>query len=141
MSQHDNLLMNYRFKVLLDNNTVSFSKVSGLNMEVETEMIVAGGQNHFGHIMETPVKRPHTLRMESGIYSAGRNQTLRKLRPGMYLQQGIVVMVCAAAGSVQLTYCAEQAYVTKWELSELSASSGSVLVNVFEAVYTKLSVS
>lgn len=138
MDPRYDLLMNYRFRVLLDNQVVSFSKVSGLQAEVETELLSEGGWNGFGHIMETPVKHPKTLRMEGGISQSGNHKTLLKLRPGMYLQQGIVVMVLGASGDIQAQYCAEQAMVTKWELAELNAESGSVLVNVFEAAYTQL---
>lgn len=138
MAEYKDMLMNCRFRVLMDNTVVAFSKVSGLNSEIETEMIPEGGCNGSGHILESPSKSPGKLRMEGGIYSAGEDKLLKNLRPGMYLQQGIVVMVLGRDGSVKKQYCAEQAYVTRWELSELSGEHGGVLVNTFEAVYTQM---
>lgn len=140
MSEYKDMLMNYRFKVLVDNTVVAFSKVSGLDMEVETELIPDGGCYRSGHIMESPPKSPGKLRMEGGLASAGAGKLLKNLRPGMYLKQGIVVMVLGRDGSVKQQYLADQAYVTRWELSELSGDGGSVLVNTFEAAYTALKV-
>ncbi len=132
--------MNYRFRVLVDNAVVAFSRVSGLNAEVETEFIPGGGCCCSGHILESPSKSPGKLRMEGGLASAGAGKMLKNLRPGMYLKQGIVVMVLGRDGKMKLQYCAEQAYVTRWELSELNGESGGVLVNTFEAVYMTIKV-
>ncbi len=138
MAKHNNYLMNYRFRVFLDNHEVAFSKVSGLHMEAETEVLPEGGSNCSGHIMRTPARGNRTLRMEGGIYRPVKNKMLSKLRPGMYMNTGIVIMILGNDGKARAKYCAEEAFVTKWEISELSAESGGVLVNVFEAAYTEL---
>lgn len=137
MDEHKNLILNYRFKVLIDNQVASFSKVSGLHMDVETEIISEGGHNGSGYIVEVPAKASKTLRMEGGIYKNSNNSLLEKLRPGMYLRQGVVIMVLGIAGVIQAKYWTERAYVTKWEVSELNAESGQVLIHTFEIAYTQ----
>ena len=139
LSTHKNLMLNYRFKVLIDNQVASFSKVSGLHMDVETEVISEGGHNGSGYIVEVPAKASRTLRLESGIYK-NSNSLLEKLRPGMYLRQGVVIMVLGKFGMIQTKYSAERAYVTKWEVSELNAENGQVLIHTFEIAYAQLKI-
>lgn len=134
---HGKLVQNYRFKVLINNNAAEFAKISGLGMDVETEMIAEGGYNGYGHAAVTPTKNNKTLRLERGVYS-GENNVLGKLRPGMYLPQGIVVMVLGRNGDIVKKYAAEQVMVTKWELGELDASGGQVLIQTFEVTYAEL---
>lgn len=139
MESHEKLMLNYRFKVLIDNQVASFSKVSGLTMDVETEMIAEGGHNGSGYIVEVPAKASKTLRLEGGIYT-NSNSLLERLRPGMYLKQGLVIMVLGAYGTIQTKYSVERAYVTKWEVSELNAENGQVLIHTFEIAYTQLKI-
>lgn len=138
MTEHE-MLMNYRFRVVVDNSVLSFAKVSGLGMELETEMLGSGGTNGTGYIAAVPAKHPKTLRLEKGLL-AGQDQILKRLRPGMYLQQGVVVMLLDAKGIPQVTYAAENAMVTKWEIADMDAQSGQVLINTFEIAYTNLSI-
>lgn len=133
------LALNYRFKVLIDNQPVSFAKVTGLNMNVETEMISEGGHNGAGYILEVPTKSSNVMRLERGIYKKDTS-ILAKLRPGMYLNHGVVVMVLGLDGEIQIKYSAERAVVTRWEVSELNAENGQVLVSTFEIAYTRLTL-
>lgn len=131
------MLMNYRFLVLVDNFPVSFSKITGLNLSVETELLTEGGRSQAAYILETPSKSPKTLRMESGVYNI-KNLILNGLRPGMYLKYGIVIMVLGSSGILQRTFIIDNAMVTKWEISDLDAANGQVLVNTFELAYTEV---
>lgn len=135
MNDRSTLLINYRFRVLLDNNLVSFSKITGLNASVETELLAEGGRSQHSYIMELPAKSPKTLRMEGGLYG-DKSAILNKLRPGMYLPRGVVIMVLDLSGRMQKKYVIDTAVVTKWEISDLDAGNGQVLVNTFELAYT-----
>ncbi|MCM1498002.1 MAG: phage tail protein [Clostridium sp.] len=137
MDESAKLALNYRFKVLVNNQQVSFAKVTGLNMNIETERISEGGYNGAAHILEVPAKSSNVMRLERGIYQKDTS-ILANLRPGMYLDEGIVVMVLGLDGEIQIKYSAEQAVVTKWEISELNAGNGQVLVSTFEIAYTRL---
>lgn len=139
MDIHGQLISNYRFKVLIDNNVVSFAKVSGLNMELETEMLLEGGHNGAGYIEAVPAKGAKTLRLQSGVLK-NANSIMDKMRPGIYLRQGLVVMMLDAYGKTEIKYVAERALVTKWEVSEIDAQNGQVLINTFEIAYTQMKI-
>lgn len=137
MDAHKKLVLNYRFKVLIDNNTVSFARVSGLGMDREMEMLSEGGHSQGGYLTAGIQKNPRTLRLEGGVYS-GDTSVLRKLRPGIWLRQGIVVMVLGKNGQTDVKYATGQAFVTKWEMADLDAEQGKMLVQTFEIAYTQL---
>lgn len=139
MGIHQQLIENYRFRVWIDNHKVSFSKVSGLSMSVETEMISEGGYNEYAHIVEAPAKSSKILRLERGVYT-DNNSILRKLRPGMYLKQGVVIAVIGGNGKTVIKYAAENAFVTKWEIADLDAQNGQMLIDTFEIAYTELKI-
>lgn len=130
-------MLNYRFRVSIENHLVPFMKVSGFNRSVEMEMVPEGGYSGMVHMMESPSKSPGTLRLEGGIYN-GKDAILNQLLPGMYLEQGVVVTVLGLDSSIQAVYVAEDAFVSKWEISELNAENGQVLVNTFEIAYSKI---
>ena len=137
MESHEQLVLNYRFKVLVENQVISFQKVSGLSMDVEMEMLSEGGHNNSGYLTAAPTKNTKTLRLQSGVYKQA-NSLLDKLRPGIYLRQGIVIMMLGTNGTIQKKYAAERAFVTKWEISELDAQNGQVLIDTFEIAYTEM---
>ncbi len=139
MDLHGQLVSNYRFKVLVDNNVLSFAKVSGLNMDLETEMISEGGHNGSGYIAAVPSKGTKTLQLQSGVLSKA-NSVMDKMKPGIYLKQGLVIMMLDMQGKTMIKYVAERALVTKWEVSELDAQNGQVLIQTFEIAYTQLKI-
>ncbi|MCM1180668.1 MAG: phage tail protein [Clostridium sp.] len=139
MDVHSQLVSNYRFKVLIDNHVISFAKVSGLHMELETEMLSEGGHNGSGYIMAVPTKGAKTLRLQGGVLNCA-NSLMNKMSPGIYLRQGIVVMMLDMYGNTEIKYVAEQALVTKWEVSEIDAQNGQVLIHTFEIAYTQMKI-
>jgi len=139
MDLHGQLVSNYRFKVLVDNNVLSFAKVSGLNMDLETEMISEGGHNGSGYIAAAPSKGVKTLQLQSGVLNKA-NSVMDKMKPGIYLKQGLVIMMLDTQGKTMIKYVAERALVTKWEVSELDAQNGQVLIQTFEIAYTQLKI-
>lgn len=139
MDVHSQLVSNYRFKVLIDNHVVSFAKVSGLSMELETEMLSEGGHNGSGYIVAVPTKGAKTLRLQGGVLNRA-NSLMNKMSPGIYLKQGIVVMMLDMYGNTEIKYVAEQALVTKWEVSEIDAQNGQVLIHTFEIAYTQMKI-
>lgn len=130
-------ILNYRFRVFIGKHSLSFMKVSGLNRSVETEVVSEGGYGSMMHIMESPSKSPKILRLESGVYR-GKDAILNRLCPGMYLPEGVLVSVLGLDGEKKVVYAAENAFVTKWEISELNAENGQVLVSTFEIAYSNL---
>ena len=136
MGLHEDLVTNYRFRVWIENQEVSFSKVSGLNMEVKTRMISKAGTSQ---ITAVPSKNPRILKLQRGAYKDGIS-LLDKLRPGMYLEQGIIIAVLGRSGEIVMEYAVDNAFVSKWEISDIDALSGQVLIDTFEVAYTDLSI-
>ncbi|MDE6433950.1 MAG: phage tail protein [Lachnospiraceae bacterium] len=139
MDIHRQLVSNYRFKVLIDNHVMSFAKVSGLYMDLETEMLSEGGHNGSGYIAAVPTKGVKTLRLQSGVLN-NANSIMDKMSPGIYLRQGLVVMMLDMHGNTEIKYVAERALVTKWEISEMDAQNGQVLIHTFEIAYTQMKI-
>ncbi len=139
MSEHTDIVLNYRFRVLIDNIVVAFSKISGLGMSRETEILSDGGNSLGGHMSPVVSKGPGTLRLERGVISKDTGIT-GKLRPGIYLSNGIVILVKGNKNKTLIKYGTGPAYVTKWEISDLDAEQGGVLVNTFEIAYTEFAV-
>lgn len=137
MDLYKQLLRNYRFRVSIDGKEAAFSKISGLSMDIDTEMIAEGGYNYGSYIAMIPMKNAKTMRMQKGVCN---DQLLIKLCPGIILTKGIVVMVLDGNGEIVIKYATEQALVTKWELSELDATSGQILIDTFEVAYTGLKI-
>ncbi len=137
MGARDKLVLNYRFKVLIDNNEISFAKVSGLGLDRETEVLFEGGHSQSGYIAASSQKSSRTLRLESGVYSDGSG-VLSRLKPGISLPQGVVIMVLGKNGRIDVKYATGQALVTKWEVADMDAGQGKMLVDTFEIAYSQL---
>lgn len=137
MDLYEQIVPNYRFKVLLDHNELSFSKISGLGMSVEIENIPEGGCNLESFFNVSTGKNSKTMRMESGVCRESTS-VLRKLRPGIFLPGGIIIMVMGFDGEVGMTYATESAIVTKWEIADLDGLHGELLIDTFEIAYSNL---
>lgn len=130
-----------RFRVTIDpkldeKSEVGFSKVSGLNVELEVEEIQEGGVNGAPHVLPAPVKRGGKLTLEKGLTSA--NSWAAKLRPGFQLGGWLTVEVEDSSGAVIRTFMIEDGLVTKWELTDMDASSSQVLIEKLEIAHEGL---
>lgn len=133
---YEGLVTNYQFQVWIENEKVSFSKISGLNMEVKTKVESKRGD---GRLITAPANAPRKLRLQRGAYKDEKS-LLNKLCPGMYLEQGIIIAVLGQTGEIVMIYAIDNAIVSKWEISEIDALRGQILVDTFEVTYTKLSI-
>lgn len=139
MGTHETLVLNYRFQVLIENKSLSFARISGMGMDREAEILPEGGHSQGGYLRTAAPKQHKTLRMESGICSR-ESSDLKNLRPGIFLPQGIIIIVKGRDGNPAVKYATEQAFVTKWDVSDLDAEQGKILVDTFEIAYTQFSL-
>lgn len=137
MISHDQIVVNYRFKVLIDNYDVSFAKVTGIGMDAQMENIAEGGRNAGNYITSTVLNNAKTMHLETGVCKNSGN-VLSRLRPGMMLNQGIVIMVMGYGGNIDVKYATDAALVTKWEVAALDAKQGEILIDTFEVAYSRL---
>lgn len=139
MDAHERLVLNYRFQVLIENQSFSFARISGMGMERGAEIMAEGGNSLGGSLYTVVPRSSRTLRMESGICSRG-NSALDNFRPGILLPQGIIIIVLGSDGTSAVKYATDRAFVTKWEVSDLDAEQGKILIDSFEIAYTQFSL-
>lgn len=136
MGLHENLVINNRFLVYIGLNRLSFAKVSGLDGSASKEAYAEGGDNYSAHTMITPREQLQTIRMERGLQL--KNSQLDRLYPGMWIPT-LEIIVGDQRGIPVYDYFVTSAYVTKWDAGGLDATTGNVMIEVFEMEHSGLS--
>ena len=134
MPTHLELTKNHRFQVYIGNNRLAFSKVSGLGSGMDKEVYVEGGSMYYPHVMQTPSSQLRTIRMERGVQKD--TAIIQKLRPGVYIPC-IQIIVMGENGKPYYEYYLEDAWVTRWEVVDLDAMDGKVMIDTFEVEYVR----
>lgn len=124
----------YHFRVTIDNQTMSFAKLSNMERSMEYEVLQEGGNNLSPRLLPLPPKQVKTLRLERGVRES--EGSIINLYPGMAIENGISISVLDAAGSTIAGYTITGVTVVKWELGGLDAQSSNVLLETFEMTYT-----
>lgn len=128
------LIKNYQFAIYVNSQKITFSKVSGLGQEIETETITEGGINSYAHILQTGKKQSQTITFERG--NSTLSDPLKQMQPGILLKKGALIIVLnPSTGKAIQKYYVEQAVVTKWQLQPLDAMSGQILIDTFEIAH------
>lgn len=122
----------YRFTVFLNERIMGFRKVSGMVREIETETYREGGLNTKVHVFPKQWGGEQVLKMEKGVYGGvGHPFYLVGERiPGV-----MELIVMDHYGRPLKCYLFSGLIVKKWEIAELSAESGSLLIDHFEVGY------
>lgn len=124
----------YHFQVTIDNQTMSFAKLSNMERSMEYEVLQEGGNNLSPRLLPLPLKQVKTLRLERGVRQ--KDDTMTKLYPGRTIENGISLSVLDSAGEKIAGYTVTGVTVVKWELGGLDAQSSNVLLETFEMTYT-----
>lgn len=124
---------NYRFLVEVDGLLVAgFSRVTGLEAEVETEEYAQGGRNSYTPSFPTGVRHPNVV-LERGLTTSqqlwrwvedARNGEIRRKDGRMFLLD--------ETGAPAWAWTFRQAYPVKWTGPELRADQGEVAVESLE---------
>lgn len=146
----------FRFRVFFENNNnfenkkkdqnkeaaevVSFSEVSGLQIEVETESYYEGGVNGFVHIFPKGIKY-QPLVLKRGI--AGDPEQVDKLRKwytnvvvhGQITRKKVTVVLIGPDGKDKRSWSFQGAYPVKWKGPELKADSNTIAIESIELVH------
>ncbi len=126
---------NYLAEFTFDENTiiiVEFSKVSSISYKAEFETIVEGGG--IMHIVPKNTSSPNTLVFEKGVYVHPMVELY--FQTGRYIQSGLIKVFNNSKICKQYTFY--NGVITEWELGELDALSGKVLIQKFKVSYTDL---
>jgi len=129
----------HNFVVIIGVMPIPFSKVSSIEISIETEALMEGGENRFVHSLSKPATTEKTLVLERGVDSGLLGAVLSTvatttLRVGAVFSF-IVISVLDQWGLPKKMYAATDAILKKRHFSELSAMSGEVFVESLEFVY------
>lgn len=129
----------HNFLVFIGVSPISFSKVSSIEVEIETEALAEGGMNGCVHSLSKPASSERKLIFERGVASGGLSNTavLTSLRVGSFYKF-IIVSVLNQNGLPKKTYMATDAVLKKRRLSDLDAMSGGMFVESLEFAYKNL---
>ena len=129
----------YNFLVFIGTSPISFSKVSSIEVEIETEALAEGGVNGSVHSLSKPASSEKKLIFERGVASgeSSNKAVSASLRVGSF-HKFIIVSVLNQDGLPKKTYMATDAVLKKRRLSDLDAMSGGVFVESLEFAYKNL---
>lgn len=131
----------YHFEVYIGGIRLGFQKITNITVPAETEIIVEGGCDYV-HILPGPVQNANTMTFYKG--SGTFDPFIFPFSLGQYIDQTIHIIVYGPTIFQALPrlprkhYCIEGAIVTGWQLSDLDAESGEVLIESFEIQYERL---
>lgn len=129
----------FMFRVRLGVMEFGFSKVSGLQREIETVTYREGGLNDQVHIFPGAVKNGGTVHLERGSY-AGEYFPFYFVGERLLVPMFIEIYCPSARWKVDKLYVLYGLVVKKWETGELDAAQNALLIDRFELSYENLAV-
>jgi phage tail-like protein len=135
-------LLSHNFVVFVGVMPIPFSKVSSIEVSIDTEPLMEGGENRYVQSLSKPVSAEKTLVLERGAESGLVGAVLltlanTALRVGS-IYKFIVISVLDQWGLPKKMYVATHAILKRRRLSDLDAMSGEVFVESLEFVYRDL---
>jgi phage tail-like protein len=136
----------FHFKVeVLDlppsDQDVRFSEVSGLSLEVGTEEIAEGGENRFVQKYPTRPKYPELLLKRGLLTSSEIVKWVMSCVEDLNVQpKNVDVKLLNEEHQPLLTWHVVKAYPTKWAVSDLNASSNTIVVESLQLYYQYFTV-
>lgn len=140
---------NHRFILTIGKELLSFSKVTNISSATEYDTIVEGGLNTRVHTLTRGKQQQETLILEKGVNLSPPKDTdnLSKLglKPGGRIRQAVTLIVMGESVrngdepvKSERHYAFDQGVVVRWELGELDALGGRVLIERFEIAHSGL---
>lgn len=135
------IVVNNKFIVTIGPLLTSFSKVSGIGRSIEYETKEEGGRNDFVHIVRKNLQpQNNILKLEKGV---GRYNPLVLAADGT-IEMGVRIPLPGTIIILDDNYNMSQMYtfddiiILKWELSDLDAKGGEVLLDRVELIHSGL---
>lgn len=135
-------MVSHNFVVFVGVTPISFSKASSIEVSIETEALVEGGENRYVHSLSKPASAEKTLTFERGADS-GQGESVPMSTANVDLRVGsvfkfIVILVLDQWGLPKKMYVATHVILKKRRFSDLNAMSGEVFVESLEFIYRDL---
>ena len=135
-----NPLSAFLFRVRIGKAEFGFSKVSGLQREIETVTYQEGGSNGQVHVFPGAVKNGGTVHLERGSYAGEQFPFYfvgERLKEPMYIE----IYSPSDRSKIDKSYTLQGLVVKKWEASEVDAMQNTLHIDRFELSYEYLEVS
>ncbi len=141
-------IVGFHFKVFFSGfpigEDISFQSVSGLDVQIEKEVLKEGGENHFEH--QLPGRSTYsTLTLKRGIIKP-KNSTLSKWCQHAFQDQIIEplkivnVELLDPDHAVLMQWELSHVWPISWKVGELNAERGEVLIETLELNYNYFKV-
>lgn len=138
MPNHNQILMNYNFRISAMGLEFRASKIRNIEREVEVEAIREGGCNgHVRALVKAPAE-PKRLVFERGCGTGAEISKLSMLLGVPQPEPMVITVYDRANKHIRKAYLVTGWMLVKWQLGELDAVSGNVLLETVEAVYETL---
>ena len=125
-----------RYVVMLGESMYGFSKVSNLSTSIEYEVIQEGGVNDYAYALPKPSSDIHKLMFEKGYRILDKND---RASLGRWSDRPGAICIIGRDAKVKKIWGFTSGYISKWELSDLSAEQSTLLYEKIELIHNGLS--
>lgn len=128
-------LQKYKFRVSIPGvpSQIGFQKVSGLSEEVN---VVEYDESAYAYTHKLPGKAKFgEVTMERGMFSDNSMLEQLKVIQNPEFRTTIIIQLMDRFGSVQRTWKLAEAWISKWEGSDLDATSDDVAIETITVQY------
>ena len=142
----EQLLVSYRFSVAFLTGyptDIRFQKVSGLKTTIATERVQEGGDNLFVYHLPKTIESAN-LTLEKGRMIADSNNSSFNIKVNemfssfMFSPVNVLISSLNERGQPLAAWSLEAAYPISWSVSDLDASSNSIIIDTLELAYGTL---
>lgn len=135
----DRLFLNYNFSISTKYGNFRASKVRNIEQSLEVEAVREGGLNHSVHALVCPSNAIKKLIFERGCCEEYSNLRMDRLigKPQTDNVMTIIIYDREHKGILK-TYEVSGWMVIKWQISNLDALAGAVLIETVEVAYETL---
>jgi phage tail-like protein len=128
-------LTSHNFEVVIGSVSIPFSKVSSIEVGIETEVLSEGGENRYAHTLFKPPSNEKVLQLERGVASDAVARGL--LRVGAIFET-LLIYVYDRQRKPKRIYTVYQAQLRKQSFNDLNAMNGEIFLERLEFVYREL---
>jgi phage tail-like protein len=136
------VLPNNSFLLAIGKELLSFAKVNNISRTLDFDTFVEGGLNTMVRSFVKPKQQQETLVLEKGV-NISRDKdidvyTRLGLRAGGRIKQAVTLVVLGDEEKEDRYYSFNEGVVIKWQVGNLDAMGGEVLIESFEIAHSGL---
>lgn len=135
-SKKDYPYLSFRFWVEINSVVVGgFSEVSGLQSEIEVEIVEEGGINNYVHKFPKKAKSSNIILKRGITDSDSLWKWHEDILSGNIVRKSISIILSDSEGNEKWRWGIIDAYPVKWAASELKADSSTIAIESLEFVH------